>query len=75
LDAEWRHNSEMDERAVNGRSTLAVLLGVFSVGLVVIVLVDRIFGLGATVGAIAFSLLPLVAVMAALRHKKRLEAP
>jgi hypothetical protein len=64
----------MDERAATGRSTLAVLLGVFSVGIVVIVLIDRIFGLGATVGVVAFSLLPLVAVLAALRHKKRLEA-
>ncbi len=64
----------MDERAATGRSTLAVLLSVFCAGIVVIVSVDRVFGLGATVGVIAFSLLPLVATLAALRHMKRLES-
>lgn len=50
------------------REAVAVSLGVMYGGAVLLVLVDRLFGLGATAGAIGFSALPLIAVSAAIQR-------
>lgn len=50
------------------REAIAVSLGVMYGGAVLLILVDRLFGLGAVAGVIGFSALPLMAVFAAIQR-------